>query len=238
MEAFNQIYKLRQNDYSCYDKVTPYAILDLCQDVASKHVISFNLDYETMLNQNLLWVLCRMRYQLINPFPLYADVKVYTKPKEKGLVDFDREYLIVDAKDENKIYVKAISKWVIIDKESRRIIPAKKISYNLPIDGPFNFKKIDKLKDFDIDKDTNKYEYKIEFNDLDHNFHVNNIRYAYMISNALNNNDDIIDYQIDYLHEIHKDEKVDIYYKKIDNIYYVKGIVNNTISFIANIITK
>ena len=195
-------YRLRTDDYSCHDYVNPYAILDVMQDIAGSHVDSLGAGYEDLKKMNILWVVLRERYVVKKRVPLYANFNVTTYPKKKNLVDYDREYVIKD--DDGNALIEAISKWVVVDKDTRRIIPAKRLPFDLSTDEKPIFDNIDKLQDFDIDG-ASVYTYKIEYNDFDHNGHVNNTKYAYMVSNALKLKEDeeIIDYQIDFLHEIH-----------------------------------
>ena len=98
---------------------------------------------------------------------------------------------------------------------------------------PFN-----KLQDFELDESFNSFNYQTLFTDLDHNGHVNNIKYADMILNSinLNENDNIKLFEIDYIKELKKGNSITTYYKKENNIILVKGISNENIIYLAKIV--
>ena len=230
-------YRLRVQDYNCYDIITPYCLLDILQDIAGKHCDSYDMSYDNMLSQNMAWILVRTSYEVVKPFGLYETLKVTTWPKEKGLVDFDRETIMEDSN--NDIVIKATSKWLIIDYKTRQIIPAKHIKYNAPCPDKEQFiyqTGAKKVQDFSVDN-LMPYNYKIEFNDVDHNGHVNNSRYAYILMNAIKpTKDEIIrKFDINFVHEIFLDDIISIYYVKQDKTYKIKGITNNQTTFLCEI---
>ncbi len=234
-EKLIETFRLRISDYNCFDKLMPHAILDLFQDVAGKHADIIGVGFDDLKKSNLIWVLVRTKFEIVRNPKLYEVVNVSTWPKKKGKIDFDREYLIEDNKGE--VLVKGISKWVIVNSLTRRICFARDINYNCDISPEENFSgNFDKLKDFDSDG-SECYEAQTSYCDLDHNKHVNNISYAKMIMNAiqLDENEDIHFFEINYLKELPKNTKINLYLKKDGKIILVKGIINGEVSFIAKI---
>ena len=236
-KKLTQNYHLRVTDYNLYDHITAYCILDLLQDVAGKHCDSYAMSYEELINQNMAWVLVRTSFEILKPIKLHEVLKVTTWPRNKGLVDFDRETIMQDQSGD--VVIKATSKWLIINYVTRRIIPAKHINYEAPCPDPSEYiydHDAKKVSDFDI-TNCSLYQYKIEYNDLDHNGHVNNARYAYMLANAikLKENELIKSFSINYVHESHLDDIINIYYLKDNKLYLVKGICDNQIIFIAEL---
>lgn len=235
----SDIFRLRVSDYNCHDRLAPYAILDLFQDIAGKHATSYQMSFEDLKSNNMIWVLLRVKYKVIKEAKLYSNVNVVTWPKKKGLVDFDRVTEIYDL--DNNLLVCGVSKWVVLNSDTRKIIPAKHINYNATTceEDYFNNERFDKLKDFDI-TNCNHYSYKIEYVDLDHNGHVNNMRYCYMINNAIKpKSDELIDFfQIDFVNESHDGDILDLYYFKEDNSYNIKAISDNKVIFIAKVSLK
>lgn len=233
-----EFYRLKYLDFTYYDVIAPHGVLDIFQDIAGKHSDSYGMSFDKMMAKNLIWVLLRVKYKVIRNIPLYSKINVTTWPRKKGLVDFDRETIICDL-DGNPL-IAGISKWVILDSNTRKIIPAKHIDYNAETSDDSNFDdKFLKIKDFDIEG-LSKYQYKVEFCDTDHNGHTNNAKYATMILNALRlKEDEVIDeFQIDFVHESHLDDIITIYYYKEDNCYYAKAVSNNSTIFISKILIK
>lgn len=237
---YEEIYKMRVSDYTCYDRLAIHGILDLLQDIASKHAITFNMSYEDLKQTNNIWVITSVKYKVIKEAYLYLDAKVVTWPKPKGLVDFERVSQIFDAKT-NELLVNGSTKWIILDSNTRKIIPAKHIDYKVQTcnEDVFNNEKFIRLKDFDITT-CNTYTYKASYLDLDHNNHVNNIKYGVMILNAIRlNQDEYIDtFQIDFVNETHENDEITLYYNKIENVYNIKALCNNKTVFISKIIIK
>lgn len=232
-------FRLRVSDYTCYDRLAPYAVLDLFQDIAGKHATSYQMSYEDLISNNMIWVLLRVKYKVINEAELYSNVDVVTWPKNKGLVDFDRQTQIFDT--DGNLLIIGVSKWLVLNSLTRKIIPAKHINYNAATSDEdlFEGERFDKLKDFDV-SNCDSYEYVIQYVDLDHNGHVNNTRYCFMINNAIKpKEDEFIDtFQIDFVNESHANDVLTLYYFKEEKTYNVKAICNDKTIFIAKVTMK
>lgn len=235
-EKIKNTYSLRACDFTRYDRISPFAVLDIFQDMAGKHSNSYGMTFENLMEKNQIWVLLRVKYKVIKQPSLYSKVTSITYPKKKSLVDFDREYQIID--ENGEVLINGISKWIIIDATSKRIIPAKHIKFDapIPIDSMFN-DKFDKLKDFDT---TNLpvYEYKVAFSDIDHNNHVNNTKYCIMALNSINlkKQEEIIEFEINFVNEVKEDSIINIYHYKENNTYFIKGVCNDKTSFICKVV--
>lgn len=240
MLKYTKEFYLRVSDFDTYDHLFPSAILDLFQDVAGKHADDIGIGFDTMISKNLVWMIVRSKYEIYQQPKLYQTVKVITWPHVKGRVDMDRDYLIEDL--DGNILVKGTSKWVVVNYISRRLVRPRDIEY--PSDEycqAINFEEhFDKLEDFDIDGVEPFVQYP-SFCDLDHNGHVNNTKYANFIVNGLNlkKDESIVKFQIDYIHELEKNTKINLYYLKNGNEIKVKGIdKDGQTSFIASLIVE
>lgn len=234
----NEVYRLKYLDFTCYDVMAPHGVLDIFQDIAGKHSESYGMSFDNMLSNNMIWVLLRVKYKVVKNIPLYSTIKTTTWPRQKGLVDFDRETQIEDL--DGNLLVAGISKWVILDATTRKIIPAKHVEYNAETSNDTNFaEKFDKLKDIDVNG-LMPYQYKVEFCDVDHNGHTNNAKYASMVLNALKlKQEEVIDeFQIDFINESHLDDVINIYHIKQDNFYLIKGMIDSKNIFLCKITLK
>ena len=235
-EFYIETFRLRTNDFDKFDHLTPFAIMDLFQDVAGTHAGKIGMGFQELLKKDLIWVLLRTKYEVLKYPPLYSTVQVKTWPKPKGKVDFDREYEIYN--EEGELLVKGISKWVIVNKTTRRLSLSRDINYNCDEYKYTNYNEsFNKLEDFDIEGLSFKSQ-MTTFLDLDHNDHINNCNYAKYIINSIElNEDDLIKkFEINYIKEVHQDTIIKNYYKKDGKIIYVKGIINNDeVSYIAKI---
>lgn len=236
---FSEEFRLRISDYSTYDHLTPHAVLDLFQDVAGKHADLIGVGFQEMIGKDLIWVLVRTKYEVLKNPKLYETVRVSTWPKAKGRLDFDREYLIENLQGE--VLIRGISKWVIVNRKTRRLSPARDIHYNCELEEREYFTGgFPKLEDFDI-SGLSFFEERTTFSDLDHNGHVNNANYARFILNAISLQpaEEIAFFEIDHIKELPPDTFVKNFYKKDGKMIWVKGIINNSdTTYIAKIVLK
>lgn len=234
-EKLKEFYRLKYLDFTCYDVIAPHGVLDIFQDIAGKHSESYGMSFDEMMASNMIWVLLRIKYRVIKNVPLYSKVNAITWPKKKGLVDFDRETIITDL--EGNTLIEGISKWIVLDATTRKIIPARHIEYNAlcPDDSIFN-DKFDKIKDFNIEG-LSKQTYTVQFCDVDHNGHTNNAKYATMVLNVLClKQDEVIkEFEINFVNESHLGDEIDLYYMKENNTYLVKGISKGKTIFLSKL---
>jgi acyl-ACP thioesterase len=235
--TFEQTIHLRTSDFDVNGRLTSSAILDLFQTAAGRHAEILGVGYNDMLSKNLFWVVLRIKYEVLKYPPLYGDVKIITWPHEAGRIDFDRDYLI---KDENGVtLVKGTSKWVTIYADTRKMAITD-ISYNINDfcrDRTFDDKFL-KSEDFDT-SNLIPYTTQSAYTDLDVNGHVNNIKYVNYVINALNLNEEISYFQIDYHKEVLNNSLINIYTQREDKTIKCKGCnSNNETNFICTIVLK
>jgi acyl-ACP thioesterase len=229
-------FKLRVSDYDCHDQLLISSILDLCQDVAGNHANKLGVGFNDMIAQNKIWMVIRTKIEIEKYPPFSSEVVIKTWPIAPNKVDMDREYIIQSLDGEE--YVKVTSKWVVCDVNTRRLLRAKEAAFNLDIyieerlfDEPFN--KIE----FDNSKEINIAKVKTNYLDLDHNGHINNVKYANFMLLGIKElqNRAIKKFQIDYLHELKENEEVVINYYLDNNVIYVKGYSLEQESFTSRI---
>ena len=99
--------------------------------------------------------------------------------------------------------------------------------------------KFDKIEYGSLDEYTFVFTQKIAYTDLDHYNHMNNAKYLLMMMNALrlDENEYFDNIQVDYLNQGYLDHNIDVYKKKVDNVYYLLGKDEEKIIFVikANI---
>lgn len=234
---FEKEFELRISDFDCFDKIKPSVILDFFQDVAGEHADILSVGFNDLIKKDLIWVLVRTKYEIIKEPTLYSKIKVRTWPRPKGRIDFDRDYLILD--ENNNVLIKGTSKWVIVNYKTRRLSLTKDIDFNIEFYQEKNYlEPFNKLQDFELDDSFISFNYQTLFTDLDHNGHVNNIKYADMILNSINfnENDNIKLFEIDYIKELKKGNSITTYYKKENNIILIKGISEENNIYLAKIV--
>lgn len=220
-------YYLRTSDFDYCKRLHASSILDLFQDVAGIHAEILGCGHSAFLKNSRIWVLVRVKFKVLSTPEMFQKVTVKTWPLPPSRAGFQREYLIED--ENGKVLVKGSSDWVIIDSETRRLLPTKDV---YPFEDGFIETKVfeDKnTKIFDFTAEKEGEVFLPTFSDIDMNNHVNNTKYANFVLNTvgLTKGQSIKEMQIDYRHEVKSGEAIKIAYRIEENEISAKGIDQN-----------
>ncbi len=219
-------FTLRAGDFDKYDRIKPSAVLDLFQDAAGQHAEEIGLGFTSMIERGFLWVLVRVKFEIIDAPSRYQDIIVKTWPLKPHRLNYRREYCIEDKN--GKALIIGSSEWVIIDSKERKLLavpdlyPFDSFREDTMFEG-----KLSKVHDFETNEAS--HIVNVGFSDLDINNHVNNTKYANYILDAVNpQTDDILkDFQIDYRKEVTLGTTLNIHCIRENETVTAKGI-NNT----------
>lgn len=184
MELMKKVidYQIQARDVDYYDIIKPLAILDLFQDIASTHATELGIGYNYLKEKGFAWIVLYQEFEILK-IPTFAqNVQIASWPKPNGRLEFEREYAILSTQGD--LLVKGISNWLAIDLISHKFIRSKEIAFpgDYVLDSNYPNKcrrKLDLLKE-NI-KDT--FTYQVQYDDLDHNGHMNNAKYISIIFN-------------------------------------------------------
>ena len=216
-------YSLRASDFDKFSRIKPSSVLDLFQDAAGQHALEIGVGFADMLAREYLWVLTRIKFEIISQPVNYQTVVVKTWPLEPNRLNFRREYCIEDIEG-NRLIIGS-SEWVVIHSTERKFLSVPNL-YNY--DGEYHNEvmfegKIGKVRDFESIGEP--YIVNAGFNDLDLNNHVNNTKYASYIIDAINpsEKDELKIFHIDYKKEVMQGTQLNIYFSKEGNSISAKG---------------
>lgn len=233
MLLYEKNYQLRVSDFDRSDNLRPSAMLDMFQSVASEHAANLNIGYEDLLKKDSVWVLLRMRYDVLKTVKFGSEnIVVKTWPHKAGRVDYDRDFCIENLNGER--LVNASSKWCVINMQTRRIAVGvasyPEGDHYQEIIYPEGLKK---LPDFDLGKAI-RYDGYAGHSCLDHNGHVNNVKYNDFILDALKleENESIKSFEINYINEMQVGNFT-LYSIKDGNKRLIRGFSNEKESFRA-----
>lgn len=221
-------YRMRTNDFTCYDLISPTSILDSCQDVAGTHASILGMGFDDMFKKGYYWVVSREKVTILNKIKPGSTIKVITWPEKKKGASFTRNYKILN--ENNEVAVLASSTWCVINTSTRRLERARDVDYDGEINQEIIYDKINKL-DEEIKID-NIYEHIVKFSDLDHNKHMNNSKYMDVFLDIMNlkENEIIKEFQLDFIHEAKENDILIVKYNKINNKYNFAGYINNLLA--------
>lgn len=215
---------LRTSDFDCFGKIKPSAILDLFQEVAGAHAIQLGVGFDDLIKRNVLWVLVKVKFQIVSEMKMHQRVVVKTWPLPAGRVTLQREYLIEDV--EGNVLVKGTSDWVTMDMNTRRLAPSGNIYPLEEFCEDRNFEeKLRKIPDFDTAEALHS-EIVPQYCDIDENMHLNNIKYSDYVLNLVKpkKEEKITVLQIDFHREIMPQMPFDLYAVREENSILSKGI--------------
>lgn len=219
---YEDIITLRTCDFDRYLRITASSVLDLFQEVAGAHAESLGIGFKATLEKNLLWVLTKVKFEIIKQPQIHTKVRVVTWPLTPSKITLRREYEVYS--EDGELLIIGSSEWVFMHSELRRIMPAKDVYPDIPLLEKMTFEeKFSKVKMPDVK--TKDYHLIPRFSDIDMNSHVNNTKYASFVLDAFNpeEKDEIKAVQIDYHREVKCGNRLLISYCLQEKELYAKG---------------
>ena len=235
-------YHLRTSDFDMRSRILPSSLLDLFQDAAGEHAKMLGVGYDRLSKDNKCWMILRLRYEVVRQPKMFSSVIVKTWPVESRRLEFDRDYIITDT--DGNLLIRGTSAWAILDiadREKPSLVMARDFDIGLDeyiieraLDGRF-----ERLAP-KFEADGAPFTAKTGYTDIDTNGHVNNIKYANFILNALRlpADKEIAAFRIDYLKEVMSDSEIDIYSKAENDTVVCRGESGGAINFTAKLTLK
>ena len=214
------------------DNLSTKSILNIFQDVASLHAEDLGVGYLAMLEKNLYWVLIRIKLDILKMPEINQTVIVETWPHEKGKVDFDRDLKILSQSGETLVV--ATSKWCVIDAEKRTLQRTDNIDYNGKCCSDVIYKQGAQKIFLPKNEFVFKFDYIVQYSDIDHNKHMNNTNYANLVFNAVENKH-FTHFEINFNNECVLNDKIQVYTVKDECFEYVVGKVEDKIAFVSKV---
>ena len=196
-------YHLRWMDFDQYGRLQPFALLDMCQDVATLQAEEMGIGHDEMLARGVFWVVVRQKFEVIRNPRHFQTVTVRTWPHTPTRFSFQRDFAMRD--EQGELLAKMTSEWVLVNEQTRKFATVK--DYYAPTDDFDEARAFErkprKIADF---PEGNRPPVTMtpSYPDIDLNGHVNNARYADYVVNALNPDAEgaVKSFQIDYRHEV------------------------------------
>lgn len=231
---------IRVNAYDCDFNGCwkPAAFFQHMSESANLHAAKLGVGYDEMIQHGLTWVQARMKIKFLR-FPRIGEqiiIRTWPKTIQQKLF-FIRDFELVNLAGE--MLAQATSAWLVIDTESRRLVPPRTISLTLPglesrhgLDEPLE--KIDLIPGGE-----EHLQARVGYSSVDIVGHTNNSRYVEWICDAFpfdTYQQQRLDcLQINYIHEVLPGEEVSIRVNQLDGTETcgVQGfnLSNQTIAF-------
>lgn len=239
-----RVYHLRTSDFDLHSHILPSSVLDLFQDVAGEHAAMIGIGREDLLPLQRCWMILKTQYRVLRQPALFSDVTVRTWPLESHRVDFGREYTVLDA--DGQPLLLGSSSWVILDisrRDAPQIVPARHIDFGLneyrtERNFPDGFARLSPT----FTPALPPVLHTACYTDLDSNGHVNNIKYADFILNAvpLPSDAEVEAFRIDYMKELRfgADMALTHAISEDGKTFLCRGESNGSVNFVARLTLK
>lgn len=224
--------KLYNNYFDKNGRLSAKSILGFFQGIASYHAEEIGVGHEFMQQNNLYWVISKVKFDVVKNPEINQDVIIETWPHEKGRIDFIRDYRITDIY--GNVLVIGSSEWCVIDAITRRLMRTDNINYNGEAYNKSNYEdKFTKIRLMGMELEY-KYTHKVMPSEIDTNKHMNNTNYANVVYNVIENRD-ISHFELNYLSECLEGEELKVYWVSCNSEEFVEGKVGEKTAIIAKV---
>lgn len=182
MEKYVKEYSLRSYECDRNKRLRLVTLMNIFQDIADEHATHMGLGIAYCLEQGFAWVGSNYHIFIEQKPKIHEKIKLMTWPAEAKRLAAIRDFELFG--EDGKSLIKAASQWVLINIESKRPLP---LLENLPQYETLNenivapeFAKLPDLEYVDLET-----RFKIRFDDIDFNKHVNNSIYPLWASESV-----------------------------------------------------
>lgn len=235
MEAiYKKQYTVQVNDIDFRQQLKLSSLFVYCQDMATEHANRLGVGRSIIQSKyGVIWVLIRAKVDIIRYPKLKESVTIETWPEQPNKIEFDRNFIVYDL--DNNVLAKAVTTWVVIDFNTRKLKRSSLIEANFP--------SADRERAIDCElgkiksKGNLKLAYKktVGYSDIDINEHLNNAKYVDYIMDCFSidkhKNYFIKSIEVDYVHEALPGDTIMLHtdYSDVDkNLVYIEGINEET----------
>lgn len=194
-----EVFTIRSSEVAPNGKARLSSICDLLQETAGNHALKLNFDISRLNKENLTWVLHRLHVQMDRLPEWREEIKILTWPSSGDTLRAYRDFRITDS-DGNELG-RCLSYWLMLNTDTRRPVRMPEEVLNL---APRDSDHVLEVKTDRISFNESVYSSKrfhVRRNDLDINRHVNNVKYVEWATEALPDDVEISELDIEFRSE-------------------------------------
>ena len=181
-------YPLQLNEITTDAGIRSYVLFNILQDAAGRHADLLGVGLRQLRQNNLIWVLSRIRFKM-EAFPEYGDsIRITTYPSGFDRLFAYRQFRI-DSAETGKHFGTAGSAWLTLNPETLRPFPPERLLQGNPLwnpDMPRYFQQdLGKIRPFEDQELQNPLPHRISATEIDYNNHLNNAYYGMLAEDWL-----------------------------------------------------
>ena len=214
---FEHSYETRYGDFKTPETIKPAVILDMIQDIATKHSEKCGYGIPVMEGLKQAWLLQGIKAHFDKPIATNTPVTIKTAVKSmKGTTSPRCSYI----EQNGEVIAKTIANWFLLDIEKGKPvrIPAEMgaaYDYDDFDEEFFTYKKL-KPQEADV-----LYTIRVGNKEIDTNNHLNNQKSAELLMDALPFDYFFTDMEVFYKQSAYLGDELEVCMKEIENGYYV-----------------
>lgn len=175
-----QSFTIRSYDVDFRRQLRPDVLCSYFQEVASEHALRLGVGYQQLEAQRMFWVLSRLLLQVEKMPAWHEEITIETWAKGTKRLFALRDFRVRNAAGE--VLCTATSYWLILHMDSRRPVRPDPFFSRLKHQEDAVKTEADKLEE--ASREAELYRLQVQYADLDHNRHVNNLRYIAWMFNC------------------------------------------------------
>jgi medium-chain acyl-[acyl-carrier-protein] hydrolase len=223
---YSEDFTIRSYHTDLNRKLTIHKLCSFFQDIAGNHTVACRVGWDAMQEQQVFWVLSRMKIEVASYPEWWQKIKVSTwSTGTNGLFAY-RNFKVKD--EAGNILVKASTMWLMVNTETRRIVRPAEYMKDFPLctDQVFESEP-EKLPEL---SETIEFDPAIvTFTETDMNMHMNNVSYVERIINSFDL-DFLVDhkvsaFEINFLKEAVTGENLKVCRQQISDNEFLCNIV-------------
>lgn len=179
---FDRTYNIRSYECDRNNNLRILTLLNIFQDMADNHACEMGLGIEYVLSRGLAWVGSNYALDIDRLPQMHENVRIETWPSEEKRIGAIRDFEVFG--EDGKSIIRASSQWILLDFKRKRPVGLRE---NLPEYEalPLRALETDFPKLPEVVRVDEEAGFRVRFDDIDINKHVNNAVYALWASESV-----------------------------------------------------
>ena len=226
-KTYRKTYQITTNMLDCHDCLKMSTLLDVAQEIAGDHAEELGCGFETMIKQDLIWVIVRNYVEIIKKPINFKEIEVVTYPLKPRFVEFNRE---TEFYHDGELFAVSRSTWMVINIKDFSV-KAPDFFKDFDDDLGYFKRRIRKLPVIEKSQLQKVKEADVLYSMLDHNGHMNNTKYVDFYLDIFRPEFSVKTLQIEYIKQSFLDDKLSLYIKENEGKRYLSGYKDDELKF-------